>query len=75
MERSSVETNRRARAASLAMWLCATCLIAATPLFYFATGGSDSATEATRIEYSAPPLLAAWGPLGWTSAHRLSARV
>jgi hypothetical protein len=65
MKRSSVNANRRARipAASLAMWLCATCLIAATPLFYFATGGSDSATEATRIEYSAPPLLAAWGPL------------
>jgi hypothetical protein len=45
------------------MWLGATCLIAATPLLYFATGASDSTTEAARIGYAALPLVAAWGPL------------
>jgi hypothetical protein len=65
IERSSTSRDRPVRipAGSVVMWLCATCLVAATPVLYFAAGASDSASEADRIGVAALPLLGAWPPL------------
>ena len=42
------------------MWLLATSLLALSPLVYFASGGSDAATEASRLGLAAVPAVLAW---------------
>jgi hypothetical protein len=45
------------------LWLLATCLLAATPVAYFVSGGSDDATESSRVVFAAIPVILAWFPL------------
>jgi hypothetical protein len=42
------------------LWSAGTCLLALSPLVYFASGASDGATETGRIALAAVPALVAW---------------
>lgn len=45
------------------LWLLATFTLALAPVIYFESGGSDSATESSRVGAAAGIILLAWLPL------------
>jgi hypothetical protein len=45
---------------SVVVWLVATGILAFTPLFYFAAGGSDGATESERFTIAIIMILVTW---------------
>jgi hypothetical protein len=48
------------RVSAVLLWLVASCLLAVSPLLYFAAGASDDATDGARVGLAAMPALMAW---------------
>jgi hypothetical protein len=59
--------RRRIPVLSVVLWVLATWLVAAAPVFYAASGASDDATTVGRITAGAVPFLLAWVPLALSS--------